>query len=141
MSHMNMAWCMQDQVCRSRLTHCQPACSLTEPGWGWSTTLAVQCLILSSGLKDYGHLLALVSYRKAPIGVEHAFCLTPTDEDSHSATTVVLCFAIVCVCVTPKNFNHNTNCKVQHSYTLRTISETISSEFLRPRWQGYPLAD
>ena len=61
--------------------------------------MAVQCLILSSGLKDYGHLLALASYRKAPIGVEHAFCLTPTDEDSHSATIVVLCFAIVCVCM------------------------------------------
>ena len=45
----------------------------------------------------YGHLLALASYRKAPIGVEHAFCLTPTDKDSHSATIVVLCFAIVCV--------------------------------------------
>ena len=60
--------------------------------------MAVQCLILSSGLKDYGHLLALASYRKAPIGVEHAFCLTPTDEDSHSATIVVLCFAIMCVC-------------------------------------------
>ena len=59
--------------------------------------MAVQCLILSSGLKDCGHLLALASYRKAPIGVEHAFCLTPTDEDSHSATIVVLCFAIVCV--------------------------------------------
>ena len=57
----------------------------------------MQCLILSSRLKDYGHLLALVSYRKAPFGVEHAFCLTPTDEDSHSATIVVLCFAIVCV--------------------------------------------
>ena len=63
--------------------------------------MAVQCLILSSGLKDYRHLLALASYRKAPIGVEHAFCLTPTDEDSHSATIVVLCFAIVCVCVCP----------------------------------------
>ena len=38
---------------------------------------------------------------KAPIGVEHVFCLTPTDEDSHSATIIVLCFAIVCesVCV------------------------------------------
>ena len=59
----------------------------------------MQCLILSSGLTDYGHLLALASYRKAPFGVEHAFCLTPTDEDSHSATIVVLCFAIVCVCV------------------------------------------
>ena len=58
--------------------------------------MAVQCLILSSGLKDYGHLLALSSYRKAPGGVEHAFCLTPTDEDSHSATIVVLCFAILC---------------------------------------------
>jgi hypothetical protein len=52
--------------------------------------MAVQCLILSSGLKDYGHLLALSSYRKAPIGVEHASCLTPTDEDSYSATIVVL---------------------------------------------------
>ena len=51
------------------------------------------------GGKDYGHLLALVSYRKAPIGVEHAFWLTPTDEDSHSATIVVLCFAIMCVWV------------------------------------------
>ena len=61
--------------------------------------MAVQCLILSSGLKDYGHVLALSSYRKAPIGIEHAFCLTPTDEDSHSATIVVLCFTIVCVCV------------------------------------------
>ena len=99
LSHVNMAWCIQGQVRRSCLIHCQPACSLTEPGWGWSATLAVQCLILSSGLKDYGHLLALVSYRKAPIGVEHACCLTPTDEDSHSATIVVLCFAIVCVCV------------------------------------------
>ena len=59
--------------------------------------MAVQCLILSSGLKDYGHLLALASYRKAPIGAGHAFCLTPTDEASHSATIVVLCFAIVCV--------------------------------------------
>jgi len=60
--------------------------------------VAVQCLILSSGLKDYGHLLALASYRKAPTGVRHSFCLTPTDEDSHSATIVVLCFAIVCIC-------------------------------------------
>ena len=61
--------------------------------------MAVQCLILLSGLKDYGHLLALASYRKAPIGVGHVFCLMPTDEDSHSATIVVLCFTIVCVCV------------------------------------------
>ena len=61
--------------------------------------MAVQCLILSSGLKDYRHLLALASYRKAPIGVGHVFCLTPTDEDLHSATIVVLCVAIVCVCV------------------------------------------
>ena len=27
--------------------------------------MAVQCLILSSGLKDYGHLLALSSYKQA----------------------------------------------------------------------------
>ena len=59
--------------------------------------MAVQCLILLSGLKDYGHLLAHASYRKAPIGVRHVLCLTPTDEDSHSATIVVLCFAIVCM--------------------------------------------
>ena len=39
------------------------------------------------------------SYRRAPIGVEHAFCLTPTDEDSHSAPIVVLCFTIMCMCV------------------------------------------
>ena len=97
--HVNTAWCIQDQVRRSLLTHCQPACSWTEPVWGWSAYLAVQCLILSSGLKDYGHLIALVSYRKAPIGVGHAFCLTPTDEGSHSATLVVLCFAIVCLAV------------------------------------------
>ena len=40
-----------------------------------------------------------VFFRKAPVGVGHVFCLTPTDEDSHSATIVGLCFAIVCVCV------------------------------------------
>ena len=39
------------------------------------------------------------SNRKALIGVGHVFCLTPTDEDSHLATIVFLCFAIVCVCV------------------------------------------
>ena len=54
----------------------------------------MQCLILLSSNK-FGHLLAPASYRKALIGVEHVFCLTPTDEDSHSATIVVLCFAIV----------------------------------------------
>ena len=56
--------------------------------------MAVQCLILSLGLKDYGHLLVLLSNRKAPFGVEHAFCLTPTDEASHSATIVVLCLCL-----------------------------------------------
>ena len=59
--------------------------------------MAVQCLILPSGPKEYGHLLAPASYRKVPIGAEHVFCLTPTDEDAHSI--VVLCLAIVCVCV------------------------------------------
>ena len=47
-------------------------------------------LIILSGVKDYGHLLAPASYRKAPIGVGHVFCSNPTDEDSHSATIGVL---------------------------------------------------
>ena len=34
---------------------------------------------------------------RASTGVGHVFCLTPTNEDSHSATIVVPCFAIVCV--------------------------------------------
>ena len=89
-----MAWCIQGQVRRSRLTHVLAPCLNPNeaglPTWQCSASL-------SSGLKDYGHLLALSSFRKAPVGVEHAFCLTPTDEDSHSATIVVLCFAIVCV--------------------------------------------
>ena len=31
-----------------------------------------------------------------------------------------------CVCVTSKYFNQSTNCKVQHSYILLDISETMS---------------
>ena len=62
--------------------------------------MAVQCLILSSGLRVFGAATGrLLPTEWAPTGVEHAFCLTPTDEGSHSATVVVLCFAIVCVCV------------------------------------------
>ena len=34
----------------------------------------------------------------------------------------ILC---VCVCVTPNDFNHSTNCEVQQNHSLRIISKTM----------------
>ena len=38
------------------------------------------------------------------LALNMSFVLTPTDEDSHSATIVVLCFAIARACVCMPNF-------------------------------------
>ena len=102
LSHVHVAWCTWAWSASAARSSCLFVFyGVQNPKW-----MRLNCqygsavphsLIRSPGVRSCYWMPAF--YRKAPIGVEYAFCLTPSDEDSHSATIVPLCFAIVCVCV------------------------------------------